>query len=303
MLPVSQQIAELLQEWQISLAACAKSSHTIIAYLEDATQFFHFLSNYYGEAITISHINSLKIKDLKAWVAFRHQNNYDAISNQRSISAMRSLMQFLHREELTDNMALQHFKIRTPNKSSPKPLFYNEIMLLMQNMEDNDWCGKRDIAIAMLLYGCGLRISEALSVKLSDFNPENQTLRIVGKGNKMREVPMLAVIWEAVQYYIKSVPYNLQNTEIFVGLRGAKLHASAYRKTLINLRRSLMLPEHATPHAMRHSFATHLLENGAQMRDVQELLGHESLNTTQRYTSVNITQLCNSINSHPISEL
>jgi integrase/recombinase XerC len=303
MVNISGELSNLINDWRTSMLAQGKSNNTILAYIDDASQFLQFLTKYQAEKIELPHINNLKVKDLKAWVASRYQANYDAISTQRAISSMRSFMQFLHKQRLSENVAFNHFQVRVKNKSAPKPLFYNEIMLLMQHMETADWCGKRDIAITMLLYGCGLRISETLAIKHLDFNQQNQTLRIIGKGNKQREVPVLDVIWQAVQNYLSATPYNLNDKPIFVGLRGGKLHASAYRKTLITLRRDLMLPEHATPHAMRHSFATHLLEGGAGMRDVQELLGHASLNTTQLYTSINITQLCESIKVHPISEL
>jgi integrase/recombinase XerC len=156
-----------------------------------------------------------------------------------------------------------------------------------------DWTKKRDFAVLMLLYGCGLRISEALNLR-RDTAPIGGWLRLIGKGNKMRDVPVLPAIAEAVDDYLGHCPFDLgTNGPLFVSIRGGKLGARSVQRLLEALRTELDLPEHVTPHVLRHAFATHLLGNGGDLRAIQELLGHASLSTTQRYTQVDATHLIN----------
>ncbi len=295
----------IIDEWLEELR-CIKgySPHSIIAYRNDVDNFMQFLAQYLGEEITVELLGNLKTKQFRPWIAERHRNGFHAHSTRRAISALRSFFAYIHRHQNISNNAIEHLSSPKAQANAPKSLLYNDILQMLnalRNHPTNDWCGKRDIAISMLLYGCGLRISEALNLRHTDINKYNMNIKITGKGNKQRITPLLPITLQAIHDYIAACPHNLEEN-IFVGLRGGALHASAFRKTLINMRRNLMLPEHTTPHALRHSFATHLLEQGVGMRDIQELLGHASLATTQRYTSVNIEQLCNSVSLHPLSD-
>ncbi len=298
-------IAALIEEWLLELQLIkGYSTHSIMAYRNDLDNFIQFMRKYLGQEPTIDVLISLKTKQFRPWVANRHRDGFNANSTRRAISALRSFFNYLNKNIDKSNDAIAHFSSPKAQSSSPKSLIFNDIFAMMNHIKNHpttDWCGKRDVAIAMLLYGCGLRISEALNVSMQDINQYEMNIKVLGKGNKQRIVPILPIILQAINEYILVCPHNLSHL-IFVGLRGAPLHASYFRTTLINLRRSLMLPECTTPHALRHSFATHLLENGAGMRDIQELLGHASLATTQRYISVNIDQLCNSVNLHPLSD-
>jgi integrase/recombinase XerC len=276
------------------------SQNTIIAYENDVNHFLSFMAEYLGEEVALSALSELKTKQFYPWISARYNAGFDANSNRRAISSLRNFFSYLRKNYGINDEAIKHL---TPPKiaaNSPKALQYDDIIKIINNFDCNDWLDKRNIAIIMLLYGCGLRISEAINIKLGDIN--ELSIKVLGKGDKQRIVPILPIILQNIQEYIAICPHDLSKSAIFVGLRGNKLHAAAFRQILIYLRRNLMLPEHTTPHAFRHSFATHLLEQNANMRDIQELLGHASISTTQRYTSVNITQLCNSINLHPIND-
>jgi len=160
--------------------------------------------------------------------------------------------------------------------------------------ERDAWIAARDHAIAMLLYGCGLRISEALGLTVGDLDTAQGSLRITGKGNKQRVVPLMTIVRRAVEHYLSQSPWHRtlhQTMPLFVGLRGKKLHAAIFSRMVQHMRRRMGLPESLTPHALRHAFATHLLSNGAELREIQELLGHASLSTTQRYTHVDSARL------------
>jgi integrase/recombinase XerC len=187
----------------------------------------------------------------------------------------------------------------------PKSLSYIDISQILQQLyhhPSHDWQGVRDTAIAMLLYGCGLRISEALSLTSQDIARGNMAIRVMGKGKKQREVPLLPIVLEAIDAYISACPYPTNGTLLFFGKRGGALQSAIFQRRLQTLRAVLMLPDHASAHALRHSFATHLLEKGGELRDIQELLGHASLATTQRYTSVNVQQLCEAMAHHPLGK-
>ena len=165
------------------------------------------------------------------------------------------------------------------------------------------WIAARDHAIAMLLYGAGLRISEALSLTLSDLATAENSLRILGKGSKERQVPLLSIVRKALESYISQSPFHGGKSgsfPLFIGLRGKKLQAAIFSRTVQRIRREMGLPDNLTPHALRHGFATHLLSQGAELRDIQELLGHVSLSTTQRYTHVDTSRLMDAYTAaHP----
>jgi integrase/recombinase XerC len=276
------------------------SQNTVIAYENDVSHFLGFMNKHLGEEVTLNALSELKTKQFYPWISERYNSGFDANSNRRAISSLRNFFLYLRKNYDVSDEAIKHLTAPKIADNAPKSLQYDDIIKIINNFDCKDWIDKRNIAIIMLLYGCGLRISEALNIKINDIN--ELSVKVLGKGNKQRIVPILPIIEQAINDYVLACPHDLSKSPIFVGLRGKQLHASAFRQILIDLRRSLMLPEHTTPHAFRHSFATHLLEQNANMRDIQELLGHASISTTQRYTSVNINQLCNSINLHPISD-
>jgi integrase/recombinase XerC len=201
--------------------------------------------------------------------------------------------------------------VPTPKLDQPLPKAPNlaPARATLDGLEAGDtkpWLGARNHALAMLLYGCGLRIREALALTLGDIRSDTDSLRVLGKGKKERQVPLLPVIRQAIQDYLAQSPYHEASFHraaefpLFVGKRGKKLQPAVFQRTLQHLRRSYGLPDSLTPHALRHAFATHLLSNGAELRDIQELLGHESLSTTQRYTHVDTSRLLAAYNAaHP----
>ncbi len=263
------------------------SNHTILAYRNDLNHF----ENYVGQTLDVKVLNNQTIADFRGWLSARMAEGKSARSNSRALSSLRSFYRFAKSE----NTAIT--RIRSPKKPKllPKPV---NIMQSMQSMEtiallqDEPWLGLRDEALLGLLYGSGLRISEALSLKRTDVIANTDWLRIRGKGNKERLVPLLPIVRDAIIAYEAAIPYvKLSDSSLFLGKQGKALQAPVFRLQLQKLRRQIGLPESATPHAFRHSFATHLLSDGVDLRTIQELLGHASLAATQHYIAVDTTRL------------
>ena len=277
------------------------ADNTIEAYGRDVRQFLRFLNRHHGEAPRLKTLADLGRSDFRAWMASRQSEGVEARSQARSLSAIRSLFRFLAKRELAANGSLA--TLRTPKlpRAVPKPLNVGEALEAVEavaELADEDWIGKRDAAILLLLYGCGLRIGEAIGLNRRDIplSGEATTLTVTGKGNKTRVVPLLPQIREAVRDYLAVCPWisrggGTGGDPLFVGAKGKRLNARLIQKAMQHLRLALGLPETATPHALRHSFATHLLGAGADLRAIQELLGHSSLSTTQRYTDVDAQHL------------
>ncbi|MBO89801.1 MAG: recombinase XerC [Rickettsiales bacterium] len=279
------------------------SSHTVDAYVRDLSGFLTFMAGYLGSPLTINGLEALAVRDFRAWLAHRSSIGLERTSTARALSVLRGVFVWLERNDLARNHAIR--AVRTPKQphSVPKPLDEAEAMAVIRDvgiLACEPWIAARDIAILTLLYGCGLRISEALRLTRSQA-PFGSTLRVIGKGGKERMVPVLPVVCEAVETYISSCPYSLDDNEaLFRGARGGPLGARPIQRQMQRLRGALGLPETATPHAMRHSFATHLLSGGGDLRSIQELLGHASLSTTQRYTAVDTGKLLRDYNAtHP----
>lgn len=224
-------------------------------------------------------------------------------SRARSLSGIKSYLTWLDRQGIMHNAAI--INVRSPKlpHKLPRPLHEAQAMDLLDNagmLERKDWVGLRNNALFALLYGCGLRINEALSLNIKDM-PRDSFLRVIGKGNKERQVPVLDIVETTLHEYLDACPHlRAPERAIFLGSRGARLNQGVAQRALRDLRGVLGLPENATPHALRHSFATHLLQNGANLREIQELLGHSSLSTTQRYTEVNAEEMMRIYNAaHP----
>jgi integrase/recombinase XerC len=241
-------------------------------------------------------MRELRTADLRAFLASRRNDGAGSRTLARGLAGIRSLVRFLEKEENVNGAALR--AIRTPRlqKSLPKPLpvaSARQVVSLDSALDDEPWIAARNAAILALLYGSGLRISEALGLKRSDApRGSGSALRVTGKGGKTRMVPVLAVVAEAIGDYLKLCPYSAGGDgPLFVGARGDRLNPRMVQRAMEKLRAALGLPPTATPHALRHSFATHLLASGGDLRSIQELLGHASLSTTQIYTEVDTARL------------
>lgn len=272
------------------------AGNTIEAYRRDARQFFWFLNRHLGEAPCLKTLAELSRGDFRAWMAARQNDGIEARSQARSLSAIRSLFRFLAKNGLATNGVLSTLRSPKLPRSVPKPLNVGEALEAVEavaELQEEDWIGKRDAAILLLLYGCGLRIGEAIGLNRRDIpNGEPATLTVTGKGNKTRMVPLLPQVLGAIRDYIAASPWGGTGADpLFVGAKGGRLNPRLIQKAMQSLRLALGLPETATPHALRHSFATHLLGAGADLRAIQELLGHSSLSTTQRYTDVDAQHL------------
>ena len=295
--PAKADLQAAILEWQDWLEHEKRASaHTLSAYRRDLTQFLEFLSGHLGGLPGLKDLRSLRTADFRAWLAARASDGLSRTSVARSLSVVRGFFRWLARRGLVENAALT--TLRTPKvpRSVPKALAADEAIETLELAKDlaaKPWTGKRDAAILALLYGCGLRIGEALSLTRAEApRPGQEELRVTGKGNKERAVPLLPGVIEAVQDYLAACPFALEPADpLFVGARGKALGARRVQETVAALRAALGLPATATPHALRHSFATHLLAGGADLRAIQELLGHASLSTTQRYTEVDIAGL------------
>lgn len=284
------------REWLESLGGERRlSANTLEAYERDTRQFLTFLTGHLGGPARIADIHTLRPADLRAFLAARRRQGSGARSLGRHLAGLRSFLRHLERQGLVNAAAAGAIRAPRQPKSLPKPLTDSQALAVVTKdaqLHDEPWIAARDAAILTLLYGCGLRISEALALLPADLTPGAATLRITGKGGKTRMVPLLAVIIESVETYKKLCPYILSpDKPMFRGARGGTLQPAIVQRGMQKLRGALGLPDTATPHALRHSFATHLLAGGGDLRTIQELLGHASLSTTQVYTGVDTARL------------
>ncbi|MBT3917415.1 MAG: tyrosine recombinase XerC [Rhodospirillaceae bacterium] len=279
------------------------SEHTLDAYGRDLAAFFGYLSGHLGFQPGLGDLENLTTTDFRGYLAKRHNDGLSRSSTARAVSTLRNFFKFLDRHELAHNAAIKAVKTPKLPRSIPKPLSEveaREALSSIGELHDTPWIAARDMAILTLLYGCGLRISEALNLNVEDV-PEGDAMVITGKGNKQRVVPVLPIVLEAIQYYLDLYPKRLKKSgPLFVGVQGKRVNPGVIQRQVRKLRAYLGLPASATPHALRHSFATHLLAGGGDLRTIQELLGHESLSTTQRYTEVDQARLIEVYrDSHP----
>jgi integrase/recombinase XerC len=270
------------------------SAHTIAAYGRDLAFFFDFLTEHLGELPGLAAINGLRPADFRAYLARRARDQLEHSSRARALSVLRGFVRFLHRRGLASTTALAALRSPKLPHGVPKPLTIEDAAnsaAAPGERVPNDWQGKRDTAILTLLYGCGLRLSEALGLTRAEA-PLCDVLMITGKGGKQRLLPVLPAVRQAIADYLAACPHRVVNEgPLFVGARGGPLNPRLVQRQMALLRVRLGLPDTATPHALRHSFATHLLGAGGDLRTIQELLGHASLSTTQRYTSVETERL------------
>ena len=284
--------------------ASASRRIRLSAYERDTRQFFQFLTGHCGGAPGMAEIKELRPADFRAFLARRRNDGAGVRTLGRSLAGVRSFLKHLEREGLVNAAGARALRAPKQPKSLPKPLSIDKALSVAASageLADEPWIAARNVAVLTLLYGCGLRISEALNLASEDIHSGQRTLSILGKGSKTRLVPLLPVIHTAIDEYRALCPYDLSGqTPLFRGARGGVLHAAIIQKEMVKLRSALSLPDTATPHALRHSFATHLLSAGGDLRSIQELLGHASLSTTQIYTAVDSGRLLSAWRSaHP----
>ncbi len=296
--------AESLQkDWQDWLRHERRASpNTLRAYGDDVSRFLAFQRGHLGMAVNEKQLATLKTSDIRAFIAARRGEGLSGGGVQRALAGIRSFYRYLAREGILENAAPR--AIRTPRlkRRLPRPLTEDEAVRVIEEAGDQkiEWLAARDAALITLLYGAGLRISEALSLKRGDV-PLGETITILGKGRKERMVPVLPLLREAVQFYADQIPFSgAAGTALFLSRRGKPMSPREAQSLMQRLRGRLGLSERATPHALRHSFATHILAGGADLRSVQELLGHASLSTTQTYTAIENRALLETYkNAHP----
>jgi integrase/recombinase XerC len=298
---------EALALWMEHLAHERRSSpRTLEAYGFAARRYIAFLEQHRGEAISLSTLGGVTAGEIRAWLAHLRQGDHPLSprSLSQALSAIRTFHGFLDRRLDTPNTGLALVRGPKVRPGAPRPVSEDQARGLIAepalDPDREEWEAARDAAVLTLLYGCGLRISEALSLKRSDA-PLPDSLRILGKGSKTRIVPVLPAVREAIADYLAQVPFAIGPDEpLFRAKRGGPLSPRHVQATVQGLRGRLGLPASATPHALRHSFATHLLGAGADLRSIQELLGHASLSTTQRYTQVDAAALLSAYSkAHP----
>ncbi|HMO75658.1 MAG TPA: tyrosine-type recombinase/integrase [Sphingopyxis sp.] len=291
---------DIIRDWNAHLAhEKRRSEHTRRAYVATAERFCAFLSEHRGGATDGAMLRAVTANDLRAYLATRRAEGLGNASAARELSALRGFLRFVGGE----GTALPALRGPRVKKGLPRPVAPAEALQLAQDVEDNareGWVGARDFALLLLLYGAGLRIGEALSLTGAVL-PLGETLRVTGKRNKTRVVPILPAVAAAVARYVEACPWPIaKEVPLFLGARGGPLQPGVVRASVRAARRALGLPERTTPHALRHSFATHLLAGGADLRSLQELLGHASLASTQVYTAVDAAHLLDIYrNAHP----
>ncbi len=295
-----QSIAVEMVRWLSHLRAERRlSPKTLEAYSRDLRQCLAFLCEHWGTPVTLARFAELQATDIRAFMAMRRADEIGSRSLMRSLAGLRSFGRFLEREGKGKLGALSAIRAPKIGKSLPKPIHIAAAKRLTDaderaGEERETWVLVRDAAVMALLYGSGLRISEALSLKRRDvpLPGKGDVLTVTGKGNKTRMVPVLSNVLQLIADYVAICPHALpQEGPIFIGARGGPLSPRIIQLTMQRLRGALGLPDSATPHALRHSFATHLLSRGGDLRAIQELLGHSSLSTTQIYTGIDSERL------------
>ncbi|HEU4988018.1 MAG TPA: tyrosine recombinase XerC [Rhizobiaceae bacterium] len=285
------------QEWLNALARERRlAALTIEAYERDTRQFLQFMTGHCGGPPGLADVSDLRPADLRAFLAFRRSAGAGARSLGRGLAGIRSFLRFLERRGLANAAGAAALRAPKQPKSLPKPLTSADARRAVSNegqLAEEPWIAARNAAVLTLLYGCGLRISEALGLSGTELGSAGQTtLRVTGKGGKTRVVPVLPVALKAVAEYRRLCPFHLApDGPLFRGARGGALQPAIIQREMKKMRAALNLPDTATPHALRHSFATHLLGRGGDLRAIQELLGHASLSTTQIYTAVDTARL------------
>ncbi len=285
----------LLRDWLNTASALGQTNEkTNESYRRDLAGFLHFMEVHTAGPASVSTLKTVSIRDMRAWMAYERQRGLSARSLARALSAVKSFYKWLGERQEFEPTAVLATRAPKFQPRLPRPVDAKTIPTMIATISiqtHTNWISARDVAVVTLLYGCGLRISEALSINRADL-PLDGVLKIRGKGGKERLVPVIPAACRAVEAYTRLCPFITdENGPLFFGARGGRLGPRPIQRVMEQARLQLGLPASATPHAMRHSFATHLLEAGGDLRTIQELLGHASLSTTQAYTAVDKTRL------------
>jgi integrase/recombinase XerC len=284
----------LVERWGKHLAHDRRrSAHTVRAYSGTAHRLIGFLGQYRGCLLFPADLLTVTAQDLRAFLAARRAEGLGPASASRELSGIRAFLTFAA-EQQGEKAAVPRTRAPKRPRTLPRPSSPQDVTALAEDagaFASEPWIGSRDLAILLLLYGSGLRVSEALSITARHL-PLGQAIRVTGKRSKMRIVPLVPAVREAIADYVSQCPYPVTgDSPLFVGARGGPLSADLVRRAVRAARTRLGLPDSLTPHALRHSFATHLLARGADLRSLQELLGHASLSSTQIYTQVDAAHL------------
>ncbi|WP_248887124.1 tyrosine-type recombinase/integrase [Anaplasma phagocytophilum] len=265
------------------------SKHTAAAYLRDIRDFLQVVYGLRQEksVVLLTEMENLPMTEFRRWITIRCNEGKQSVSNLRAISAIRNFFRYLQRNHGIKNDVVFHIVNPIVRKGLPKVLEKSHVLKMVSENSNIHWTSRRDAAIVALLYGCGLRISEAVGLRFGDL--EADAVRVLGKGKKERIIPILPWVQKLLDGYVESCPFHCTGCRnkasyVFLGMRGKVLDRTYFAHRMQALRRNMGLPESTTPHALRHSFATHLFLEGADIRVIQELLGHENLSTTQIYT-------------------
>lgn len=303
-LHLSAALRDALQDWLSHLKSLeGASAHTLDAYRRDVAGFLGFMALHLGGAGGVAQLGQVTMSDMRAWMAARRGHGASSRSLARQLSAVKSFARFMAEREGFDISALLAARAPKFARNLPRPISPDAARAVIDTVPlqtQSDWAGLRDVAVITLLYGCGLRISEALALQGRDA-PLRDGLRILGKGGRERIVPVLPAARQAVDAYLAACPHaKAPDAPLFRAMRGGALDRRHVAKVMEATRLQLGLPATATPHALRHSFATHLLAAGGDLRAIQDLLGHASLQSTQVYTAVDPSHLMDIYNaSHP----
>ena len=285
-----EKVIKSVQNWLNALQFERRlSGKTVEAYDMDIREFLTFVFEYQEKKVSFAVLKQMQVADFRAFLVWQTDHNKTRSSIARSMSAVRNFFRYLSRADILENKAVLAVRAVRRAKILPHPLTVSDaerFLKAAESMNKKSWEAKRDVALYTLLYGGGLRISEALNLNVRDFPMSADAMTIRGKGNKDRLIPLLPAVVKAVKNYLKANPYLADEAPLFVGARGERMNAGVVQRNVRAIRRMLNLPDTVTPHALRHSFATHLLQGGGDLRTVQELLGHSSLSATQRYTEV-----------------
>ncbi len=288
-------LLNLLQRWLGWIAHGKRLSvHTVRAYQADVQDFLNFMNTHRGEIVTLEMLSDATLTDFRAWVADKANDKITAASRARAVSSLRHFYKWLDREGITHNAAIKLLRSPKLRPALPRPLQTAGAQELIESATTlhDDWQGLRDRALFTLLYGAGLRIDEALRLDCGDWPSNADSFTITGKGNKQRQIVILDIVRDTLAVYRTACPFaESPKRPLFMGKQGKRLNQGVAQRAMRQLRAMLNLPDTVTPHALRHSFATHLLVDGVNIRAIQELLGHASLSTTQRYTELDVADL------------
>lgn len=294
-IPVSTDLRAHIDAWQQSLLLERRlSALTGESYLLDMKEFMNFLTGHLEKEVSTHDLKNLTVTDFRSFLVWRVERGASRATVARGMSALRNFFKYLTRQNILENTAIMAVRTGARARVLPHPLSPDDAMRFLSAVHDTareSWQALRDTALYMLMYGCGLRINECLNLNVGDVPTSGEAFTITGKGNKQRLVPLLPAVKKSIVKYMAEHPYPQTGAPLFVGKQGDRLNPGVVQRNVRYIRSYLGLPDTVTPHALRHSFATHLLQGGGDLRTVQELLGHSSLSATQRYTEVDFTGL------------